>query len=96
MKVRYSSLALAELDEILSGIAAENPGAAQRLAMRNDRTTERIARFPQAAPPIEQRSNVRVVPLVRYPYLIHYTVVAEEVIVLRIRHGARKNPWDES
>jgi len=95
MKVRYSSLALAELDEILAAIAAENPAAAQRLAMRIERIMERIARFPHAAPRVAQRPEVRIVPLVRFPYLIHYTVDADEALILRIRHGARTSPWDE-
>jgi plasmid stabilization system protein ParE len=34
------------------------------------------------------------VPLVRYPYLIFYKVFADEVIVLRVIHGARKEPWE--
>jgi plasmid stabilization system protein ParE len=57
MRLRYSSLALKELD------ATERPG-------------------------------VRRVPLVRYPYLIFYKVLGDEVIVLRVVHGARKEPWE--
>jgi len=95
MKVRYSSLALIELDEILAAIATENPNAARRLATRIERVTERIARFPDAAPRVAQRPDVRIVPLVRFPYLIHYTVDADEALILRIRHGARTSPWDE-
>jgi toxin ParE1/3/4 len=36
--------------------------------------------------------GVRVLPVVRYPYLIFYTVVDEsdEVRILRIRHGRRR------
>jgi len=64
--------------------------------MRIDRAVERIARFPEAAPNIAQRSNVRVVPLVRYPYVIHYAIIGSEVIIFRIRHGARQNPWEQS
>ncbi|MEX0590638.1 MAG: type II toxin-antitoxin system RelE/ParE family toxin [Xanthobacteraceae bacterium] len=94
MNVRYSALALAELDEILASIAAENPSAAARFAGRVQRVVLRIGRFPEGAPKISQRSEVRVVPLVRYPYLILYTVVADEVMILRIRHGARRSPWD--
>jgi hypothetical protein len=29
-------------------------------------------------------------PLGRYPYLIFYSVSAEELVILHIRHGARK------
>ena len=38
-----------------------------------------------------ERSDVRVLPVVRYPYVIFYTPVPEndEVLILRIRHGRR-------
>ena len=38
---------------------------------------------------LEQRSDVRVMPVVRYPYLIFYTVSGDELRILHIRHGAR-------
>lgn len=41
-----------------------------------------------------ERPGIRRVPLVRYPYLIFYALSGGEVIVLRIVHGARKEPWE--
>ncbi len=55
---------------------------------------ERIARFPHGFQEVAERPGVRRVPLVRYPYLIFYKVIAGEVIVLRVVHGARKEPWE--
>lgn len=55
---------------------------------------ERIARFPQGFQEVAERPGVCRVPLVRYPYLIFYKVIAGEVIVLRVVHGARKEPWE--
>jgi plasmid stabilization system protein ParE len=94
MKVRLSKLALAELDEILSGIQIENPGAAARLEARISRTFERIAQFPKGAQEVKNRPGVRRVPLVRYPYVIHYRILDGEVVILRIIHGARRDPWE--
>ena len=34
--------------------------------------------------------GVRRLPLGNYPYVIFYTVEADEVAILRIRHGARR------
>jgi plasmid stabilization system protein ParE len=42
MKVTYSRLALAELEDILARIAAENPAAAFRVRARVERVIERI------------------------------------------------------
>jgi toxin ParE1/3/4 len=93
MRVRYSRLALAGLDAILANLAQQNPVAAQAFAERVQRVIHRISEFPESAPQVIERPNVRRIPLVRYPYAIHYTVSNSEVIILRILHGARRSPW---
>jgi plasmid stabilization system protein ParE len=94
MKVRFSKLALTELDTILVGIRADNPPAAARFEERVQRVVERIAQFPESAQELVQRPGVRRVPLVRYPHQIYYALINGEVMILRIIHGARRNPWD--
>jgi plasmid stabilization system protein ParE len=94
MKVRYSRLALAELDVILSDLASHDPVAAHRFEERIRRIDERIGRFPEGFQEVEERPSIRRVPLVRYPYLVFYKVIEGEVIVLRVVHGARKEPWE--
>ena len=93
MKVRLSKLALAELDAILNGIRTENPLAAARFEERLSRVFKRIAQFPKGAQEVENRPGIRRVPLVRYPYAIHYGIIDGEVMILRIIHGARHDPW---
>jgi plasmid stabilization system protein ParE len=95
MKVRYSRPALADLDAILSNLAEKNPAAATRFEARISQIEERIGRFPEAFQQIESRPDYRRVPLCRYPYLLFYTMAADEVVVLRILHGARKEPWED-
>jgi plasmid stabilization system protein ParE len=95
MKVRYSRPALADLDAILSDLAEKNPAAAARFEARISQIEERIGRFPEAFQQVEARPGYRRVPLYRYPYLLFYTVAAGEVVVLRILHGARKEPWED-
>jgi len=94
MKVRYSKLALGELDAILSDLTQSNPSAARRFEDRVRQIGVRIGRFPKGFQEVAERTGVRRVPLVRYPYLIFYKVIAGEVIVLRVVHGARKEPWE--
>jgi toxin ParE1/3/4 len=94
MKVRYSNLALAELDAILANIQAENPDAAASFQARVRRVVERIGQFPESAQEVAERPGVRRVPLLHYPYVIHYTVYDDEVVILRIVHGARRSPWE--
>ena len=94
MRARYSKRALAELDAILSNIRASNPAAAQHFSQRVEQIGERLRRFPYGCQEVSERPGIRRVPLVRYPYLIFYKVTANEVVVLRIIHGARKEPWE--
>jgi toxin ParE1/3/4 len=94
MKVRYASRALAELDAILADLAAKNPLAAERFEQRISQIAERIGRFPEGYQEVAQRPGVRRVPLVRYPYLIFYKTYPDEVVILRVVHGARKEPWE--
>lgn len=94
MKVRWSKLALAEFDAILSDLAAKNPTVAGRFELRVRQIAQRIERFPEGFQEVAERPGVRRVPLVRYPYLIFYTLSGGEVIVLRIVHGARREPWE--
>jgi plasmid stabilization system protein ParE len=90
MKVRFSKLALAELDVILTDLRADNPHAAIRFDDRVQRVFKRIAEFPESAQQIESRPGIRRVPLVRYPYVIHYTIFDGVVTILRIIHAARR------
>jgi toxin ParE1/3/4 len=90
VKVRYAQKALAQLEQILADIAAENPGAAVKIAARIQRSVKRIAAFPYSCRPTNL-SGVRVLPLSRYPYLIFYAVneEANEIQILRVRHMAQ-------
>jgi toxin ParE1/3/4 len=94
MKVRFSRLALAELDVILTDIRAENPHAAARFEARIQRVFKRISQFPKGAREVENRPGIRRVPLVRYPYVVHYGIIDGDVMILRIIHGARRDPWE--
>ena len=72
MKVRFSKLALAELDAILTDIRTENAPAGARFEARIQRVFKRIAQFPKGAQEVKNRPGIRRVPLVRYPYVVHY------------------------
>jgi len=95
MNVGWSKLALAELDTLLTRISNDNPPAAERLGARIRRVAERIGQFPESAQEVAERPGVRRVPLVRYPDVISYRIVSDEVMILRVVHGARRNPWED-
>ena len=83
MKLRYSRGALADLDEIFSYIAQDNPQAAARLVSRIERPYIGVA---------TRNSNFRRFPVGKY--LIVYEIAADEVVIQYVRHGARRQPWE--
>ena len=89
MKVVWTESALADLDEILAYTAANYPSLIEPLERRVRATVARLARWPHSARSVEERSGVRVVPLVRYPYRVFYRVDGETVELLHIHHAAR-------
>ncbi len=93
MKVRYTETALRELDEIFTYIFEHDRSAATGVIERVERLTALLVEFPFVGHETDE-IGVRVVPLVRYPFLIFYTVNTDEVVILHVRHGSRLQPWE--
>lgn len=90
MKVRYRPTALAQIDAIFAFISDRNPAAADRVLATIKRSIDRLAEFPYSARASEV-PGIRELPIVRYPYIVFYTVddAAQEVHVLRVRHTSQ-------
>lgn len=89
MRVRYSLRAINDLNSISSYLAERNSAGARAVEEKIRSTLTLLARFPGMGRPLKERPHVRVMPVVRYPYLIFYVVQRDALIVLHIRHGAR-------
>jgi toxin ParE1/3/4 len=50
--------------------------------------------MPEIGERIRERSEVRSIPLVRYPFKLFYAISAGTVVILHIRHTSRR-PWLE-
>ena len=57
---------------------------------RIKRSIDQLADFPCSGRPSEI-AGIRELPIVRYPYIVFYTVdaPAEEVLILRVRHTSQ-------
>jgi toxin ParE1/3/4 len=90
MKPVYSRQALADLEGIASYYSTNaSPAIAASIERRFREVIDRICRLPDAAPRVSQRSQVRVVTVVRYPFRIFYRVRGSVVDILHIRHTSR-------
>jgi toxin ParE1/3/4 len=91
VRLVYSRRALADLNGIAAYYSAStSPAIAQSIERRLVDVIDRICRAPKAAPRVSQRSNVRVVAVVRYPFRIFYRVHDDTIDILHIRHTSRR------
>ncbi|MBI5131696.1 MAG: type II toxin-antitoxin system RelE/ParE family toxin [Rhodopseudomonas palustris] len=91
MKVVYSRQALADLVRVAEYYSiAASPSVAQSIGRRIEDVVERIARAPESAPRVPQRSGVRTVLVVRYPFRIFYRIQQGQIEILHIRHTSRR------
>ena len=86
MKIRFT--------QIFSYIARDNPTAAAAVTRQIDRTIARLAEFPSMGRP-KLKAGIRMLPAGRFRhYLVIYTIEGDEVVILSVRHGARRPPWE--
>ena len=91
MKLVYSRQALADLSAIAAYYATHaSPAIAESIERRLLDVIKRISQAPEAAPRVAQRSQVRAVTVVRYPFRIFYRTRGDEVDILHIRHTSRR------
>jgi plasmid stabilization system protein ParE len=89
MRLRYSPRAAGDLAAIGDYLRERSPSGARAVEAKIKSTLNLLAACPQSGRTLEQRRDVRVMPLVRYPFLVFYTVMKDEIVILHIRHAAR-------
>jgi toxin ParE1/3/4 len=94
MKVEYTKRAVADLRKVSADSRrAFGDKVAAAVETRIHALAEHLRTAPESAPRVEQRSGVRVAPLIRYPYRIFYRVLGDTVRILHIRHTSRRR-WE--
>ncbi|MGA2291525.1 type II toxin-antitoxin system RelE/ParE family toxin [Bradyrhizobium sp.] len=93
MKVRWSETALAEIEDIFSYIYEHNRSAAVAVVERVEGLAALLEEFPLVGH-LTDEENVRVLSVVRYPFLIFYAIddPANEIVILHVRHTAQLRP----
>ena len=94
MRVRFSAAAVADLESIRDYIAQNNPQAAERVLTRIGDAIELLREFPKLGHSGAVDGTMEMV-VPRLPYIIVYETgpeLVEEVIILRVHHGAQERP----
>ncbi len=85
--IDWSGRAITQLAEIAAYIGQFDPAAASRIAERLIRAADSLSFFPNRGRPVD--GGRRELPGIA-PYVIRYRVEGERVLILSIRHGARR------
>lgn len=89
MRIRYTPRSFSDLDAIRNYVEKFDPLAAGRVVTVIEKVVARLGDFPESGFGSDEL-DVRVIFATRYPYRIYYRIVANEVVILHIRHAARK------
>lgn len=89
MNVVYAPRALRDLEGIDSYLVARDPAASTKVLGAIKSSIDTISFFPRIGRVIDDAGHRRV-PVLRYPYLIFYRIAGDEVLILHIRHAARR------
>jgi toxin ParE1/3/4 len=97
MKLRFTPRAIANIEEIADYIHAHNPAAARRARAAIYASLQNLILFPYIGR-LQKAEGVRKLLTRRYVYLIYYTVdeAAEEIVVLSVKHPARRREHEDA
>lgn len=91
MKVRLSRNAQAELTAVLEYIHERSPSGASHVLAEFDRAFEIISKQPRSGQATDD-PQVRMKLAGKYPCKLFYTISADIIEIVHIRHAARR-PW---
>jgi len=93
MRIRWSETALTELDDIFRYIFERSRSSASAVVKRIEGLSSLLTEFPEMGH-LTDEANVRVLSVVRYPFLIFYAIdeAADEIVILHVRHSAQDWP----
>ena len=89
MKIKWHRLARQDLRQVRAYIARDDPKAAAKVARRLREAIERLPDNPALGRP-GRVIDTRELVVTGTPYLVPYTVANDEIVILRILHGARQ------
>jgi plasmid stabilization system protein ParE len=97
MKLRFTPRALENLDVISAYLRAKNPAASRNVRAAIYASLQNLLLFPRIGRP-QKVKGIRKLVTRKYAYLVYYTVDEEaaEIVILNIKHPARKREHSDS
>lgn len=97
MKLRFTPRATANIIEIADYIHARNPAAAERVRAAIYSSLQNLLLFPYMGRR-QKAEGVRKLVTGRFGYLIYYTIddAAEEIVILNVKHPARRREHEDA
>ena len=91
VKLRYDSRARSDIDALYRYTAERDPAAAARVVARIRALSEQLIDRPHLGHTTNV-SGVFLRSVAKYPYVIFYTIRPSEIVILHVRHTARREP----
>ena len=95
MNLRFTPRAVRNLTAIGAYLTERNPAAAVRVRADIYEALRDVLLFPNLGKS-QRTEGVRKLVTRRYAYLVYYIVEADEVVVLSVRHGARRREHQDT
>lgn len=89
MKLRFTSPAARQLDEILDHIASNNTDAVGTIQRRLRDVIAMLLQYPEAGA-LTSRPGMRRMVVTPYPYVIYYRAGTGDLVIHGVRHTARR------
>jgi plasmid stabilization system protein ParE len=94
VSIRWANSALADLEEIHERQAIHWPSGGAAFDDRLSAIEKRLLQFPHSAPEVAQRPGAPIVAFIDLPFRLFYSVNAETIEVLAIRHTSRRSLFE--
>jgi len=93
IKIKYTPVAIDDMDEIFSYISKENADAAELMLEKISAKVNRLSKFPNMGSVLSDEEYTLIQQGYRFiiaqPYMIFYRIIKNTIIISRILHGRR-------
>jgi toxin ParE1/3/4 len=92
-KLRFTTAAQRDLNDIFEYLKPRNPVLANSVINAIEYSINLLTEYPMSARKTDTK-DVRVKPLIKYPFLIFYHTANSDLTILRVWHSSREWPGE--